>query len=192
MTEHCLFFVSMFILSCHFADIAEDESEITAILDLHGNRGGFAVYLGENNGDVVIELSECSNYSVHGLLRSTEAVENTRQRLMSAASYGKSHVEQWNSGEFPYIANLVSLFICENPEVVAQEEVLRVLSPDGLAFFRDGTGWRTVRKLISSKTDEWPQHFYDAGNNPVSHDAVVVPPRHLQWRGSPRWGRFHE
>ena len=140
----------------------------------------------------MLELAKSDNYSVHGLLTSREAVDRTRKRLIEGDLHGKSSVELFGGDQLPYIANLVSLLVCESPDIVPDEEVLRVLSPGGLALVRDGVKWKMVRKPVNPETDQWPQHFYGADNNPVSSDALVAPPRHLQWRGGPRWGRFHE
>jgi len=166
-------------------------SEAQAILDLHGNRGGFAVYISEGRGDTLVELAEKENYSVHALVRDQSAVATTRQALKDGL-YGKNCVEHWDGGELPYIGNLVSCLVCEGSAAVSRDEVLRVLSPGGLGLFREKAGWTPFRKPLNTATDEWPQHFYSPGNIPVSNDALVAPPRHLQWRGSPRWGRFHE
>jgi len=143
-------FISVFILWMMGLAVVRgaDKTEVDKVLELHGNRGGFAVYIGDDNDTLVLEL--------------------------------------------PYIENLVSLLICEDKGAVSKEEILRVLSPNGLALFRSKTGWEQLRKPANPNTDEWPQYYYGPENNPVSKDTLVAPPRHLQWRGSPRWGRFHE
>lgn len=171
---------------------AGSESEVGAILDRHEHRGGFAVYVGEGNSDMVPRLSRLANYNVHGLSRNKSFVSETRSRLKEAGLYGGNSVEYWAGGELPYIENLVNLLVCEDRGDLDEAEILRVLAPNGLALFREKGGWEELRKPLNPETDSWPQYLHGAGNNPVSRDKVVGPPRHLQWRGSPRWGRFHE
>ena len=157
----------------------------------HGGRGGFAVYIGKL-GDMVTAFITRSDYSLHALSPETGFVTAVRKRLNDAGVYGRCSAEHWDGGELPYVENLVSLLICDDAAAVKRDEALRVLSPGGLALFRRGEAWESLRKPLAADTDDWPQHFYAPGNNPVSRDALVGPPRHLQWRGSPRWGRFHE
>jgi len=187
-------FISVFILWMMGLAVVRgaDKTEVDKVLELHGNRGGFAVYIGDDNDTLVRQLSEQSMCSVHGLFTDRTRIETTRRHLSNAGLYGRCSVEHWSGVELPYIENLVSLLICEDKGAVSKEEILRVLSPNGLALFRSKTGWEQLRKPANPNTDEWPQYYYGPENNPVSKDTLVAPPRHLQWRGSPRWGRFHE
>ncbi len=157
----------------------------------HGERGGFAVYIGEQE-HMVNTIGRRNNYSLHILSPDKAFVIASRKRLKEAGLYGRCSAEYFGGGELPYVENLVSLLVCDDSDMVKREDVLRVLSPAGLALFRKGEAWGSLQKPLVTNTDDWPQYLYDAGNNPVSRDTVVAPPRHLQWRGSPRWGRFHE
>ncbi len=174
------------------AHAQERRSATAAILEMHGNRGGFAVYVGQEAERIVSGLSRKENYSVHALCTDENGVGGARALLKKAGLYGRSSAEYWPGGELPYIENLVSLLILDKEDLVDREEILRVLSPNGLALVRNGEEWKEIRKPANPETDTWPQYFYGPENNPVSKDKLVAPPRHLQWRGSPRWGRFHE
>jgi outer membrane protein assembly factor BamB len=170
---------------------ATEVGSIDSAIHIHENRGGFAVYIGDRE-DAVDAFIAREHYSLHVLSPDEAFVDDVRNRLNEADSYGRCSAELWDGSELPYIENLVSLLICDDAESVEREETLRVLSPGGLALFRNGDEWESLRKPLLTNTDDWPQHLYDSGNNPVSRDVVVAPPRHLQWRGSPRRGRFHE
>jgi len=176
----------------HVATVVASPADLgdSAITE-HGERGGFVVYIGEQE-DVVDAVHKRNNYSLHVLSPNKAFVADIRERWKEAGLYGRCTAEYWNGGELPYVENLVSLLIRDDPNAVTRDEVIRCLSPGGLALLRKGEGWESLRKPLDPNTDEWPQYLYDAGNNPVSRDTVVAPPRHLQWRGSPRWGRFHE
>ena len=162
-----------------------------SIVAKHGDRGGFAVYMGEQ-AQRVEAFTARDHYSLHVLSPNRAFVADLRERWQDAGLYGRCTAQQWTGGELPYVENLVSLLICDDPDAVSTEEVLRCLSPGGLALLRRQETWEPLRKALTANTDDWPQYLYDAGNNPVSRDTVVAPPRHLLGRGSPRWGRFHE
>jgi len=158
---------------------------------LHEERGGLGVYVGDS-AEVVSAFRTHDNYSLHVLSRDKAFVAALRKRLKSEGWYGRGSAEYWAGAELPYVENLVNLLILEDPKAVGKAEALRCLAPGGLALLRTGQAWESLRKPHNADTDHWPQYLYDAGNNAVSRDTVVGPPRHLQWRGSPRWGRFHE
>ena len=83
--------------------------------------------------------------------------------------------------------------MAENLGDVKQEEVLRVLVPNGVAMIKDARGkWTKIVKPRPSNIDDWSHYLHDASGNAVAHDDVVAPPKHLQWVGSPRWSRHHD
>jgi len=168
-------------------EVGLGESAITE----HAERGGFVVYIGQQES-TVDAFSARNNCSLHVLSPDKALVASIRKRLRQSRLYGRCSVEYWEGGELPYVENLVSLLVCDDSRTLNRKEILRALSPGGLALLRKGDAWESLRKPPSPNTDDWPQYLYDSGNNPVSRDTVVAPPRHLQWRGSPRWGRFHE
>ena len=102
-------------------------------------------------------------------------------------------VEQLEGTQLPYIDNLVNLIVIENQSSIADDEVLRVLVPNGVAYRKDPSGkWSKTVKPRPSNIDEWSHYLHDASGNSVAHDDVVAPPRHLQWVGSPRYSRHHD
>jgi len=86
----------------------------------------------------------------------------------------------------PYAENLLNLIVAESP--VAREELLRVLAPGGVAL----TGKEKLVKPWPGGMDGWSHYLYDAGNNAVSRDTLVGPPRRAQWTSGPLWSRNHE
>jgi outer membrane protein assembly factor BamB len=162
------------------------------IIKRHENRGGLAVVVGDGNEDLVLPVARQAHYALHVLLQDEPSVTALRRKLRDTSLYGKASVEKWRGGRLPYIDNLVNLLVCDTAQAVDHNEILRVLVPNGLALLRKENGWEELRKPKNPKTDDWPQYLYEPGNNPVSKDEAVAPPRHLQWRGSPQYGRFHE
>jgi len=150
-----------------------------SIVAKHGDRGGFVVYIGQQ-AQRVDAFAARDHYSLHVLSPNRAFVAGLRERWQEGGLYGRCTAQGWGGGELPYVENLVSLLICDDPDAVSTEEVLRCLSPGGLALMRRGDAWDSLRKAPTGHRDDWPQYLYDAGNNPVSRDTVVAPPRHLQ------------
>ena len=109
-----------------------------------------------------------------------------------AGLYGPVSIDQWDGRRLPYVDNLVNLLVVEQAGDMGQEEMLRVLAPDGVAWVRRGDRWEKTIKPRPDTIDEWTHYLHDASGNAVAHDTVVAPPRQLQWIGSPRWSRHHD
>jgi hypothetical protein len=52
-----------------------------------------------------------------------------------------------------------------------------------------GGTWFAYRKPVPGTIDEWTHYLHGPGNNAVSHDRAVGPPRCLQWISDPVCGR---
>ncbi|MHC4728775.1 MAG: hypothetical protein ACYS17_16265, partial [Planctomycetota bacterium] len=87
---------------------------------------------------------------------------------------------------------MVNLIVSERPAEFPKDEIMRVLAPNGVALVKKGRKWAKTIKPRPEQIDEWTHYMHDAGGNPVAHDSVIGPPRHLQWVGSPRWARHHD
>jgi hypothetical protein len=94
----------------------------------------------------------------------------------------------------PISDNCVNLLIVEAGTKVPQDEVLRVLTPRGVALVANATGgaYQKTVKPVPDNIDDWTHYMHDATNNAVAHDTAVGPLRHLQWDAAPRYSRHHE
>jgi len=97
-------------------------------------------------------------------------------------------VDVFDGRHLPYINNLVNLLVAEGPCGVSTAEMMRVLAPLGVAYVN---GKKTV-KPWPKEIDEWTHYLHGSDNNAVARDAVVGPPRSLQWVSGPAWGRHHD
>lgn len=86
----------------------------------------------------------------------------------------------------------MNLVVAEELLGVSPDEVLRVLCPNGVAYFKQNGEWTKVVKPWPQDIDDWTHYFHDSTGNPVAHDRVVDTPERLQWVGSPRWSRHHD
>jgi outer membrane protein assembly factor BamB len=173
-----------------FGDAYQDAAQI---LKQTGVTGGFVVHLGVGTGELTAALRQGEGIQVQGLDRDIKVVQRARDHIRSLGVYGDVAVDQLDGSQLPYIDNLVNLMVIEDAFDIAQEEVLRVLVPNGVAYQKDRSGkWTKTVKPRPSNIDEWSHYLHDASGNSVAHDDVVAPPRHLQWVGSPRYSRHHD
>jgi len=162
------------------------------ILAATGVRGGLVVHLGCGDGRLTVGLRADDGYTVHGLDADAGNVEAARQHIVSQGLYGPVSVERLAGPGLPYADNLVTLVVAEDAGLVSRGEIMRVLSPRGVAYIRHDGGWEKIVKPWPENMDEWTHYLHDATGNAVARDALVGPPRSLQWVAPPLWLRSHE
>lgn len=162
------------------------------ILDETAVQGGLIVHLGCGDGRLTAALRVSDSFQIQGLDRDPAAVEKARRHIQSRGLYGEVSVDHLTGQRLPYIDNLINLLVVEDQSGIALAEILRVLTPSGVAYIRQGNRWEKTVKPRPNNIDDWTHYLHDAGGNAVAHDEVVGPPKHLQWLGSPRWSRHHD
>ena len=166
--------------------------DAAALLKRADVRGGFVVHLGATDAEQTKSLKQHESIQVHGLVASSDKVQSLRQQVIASGDYGAVAFEHFDGEQLPYVDNMVNLLIVEDLGDVSQDEIKRVLVPEGMALIKEGQQWQEYRKPRPDNIDEWSHYLHDATGNSVAHDDVVAPPRHLQWVGSPRWSRHHD
>ena len=163
-----------------------------AILAVTGIKGGLVVHLGCGDGRLTAALRKDESHVVHGLATDLARVREARKHIRSLGLYGPVSAECWDAPFLPYVDNLINLLVGEAPGAVSMAEMMRVLVPQGVAYVRHGDTWTKTVKPPREGVDEWTHCLHGASGNPVAHDAIVGPPRHLQWLAEPRHARSHE
>lgn len=191
------FFITLFLLTCFLAvpapSRAESASELAnRLVKQSGISGGFIVQLGCSDAELTSALRVNDRFQIHALDRDTAKVAATRSAIHESGHYGVVSADRLSGKSLPYIENLVNLLIVNERFGISDEEMQRVLTPNGVALIRDGEAWKQVTKPRPDDIDDWTHFLHDAGGNAVAHDQQVGPPRHLQWLGSPRWSRHHD
>ena len=166
--------------------------EAQQILKTAGVQGGLVVHVGCDDGRLVAALRANGRYLVHGLDPDPANVERARQHVRSLGLYGKVSIERWSGPTLPYADNMVNLVVVQAPGAVPTAELMRVLCPNGVACTRQGGRWTKTVKPRPKDIDEWTHALHGPDGNAVANDALVGPPRYLQWVGRPRWARSHE
>ena len=182
-----LFFYLFAVTSC-----TNYQKEASDILEECGVTGGVVVHLGVDNGKLTAALHADSGYIVHGLSRDQRAVDKARNFIRDQGLYGNVSVEQWNGDKLPYVSDMVDLVVVEKDMEISESEIMRVLSPNGMAYVQKNGEWVIRKKSWPKGMDDWPQYLYNSTNNAVSDDTLVGPPRRLQWVGNPKWTRHHD
>ncbi len=157
-----------------------------------GVRGGLIVHLGCGDGRLTAALHAGDGYLVHGLDVDAERVAAARAHVRSRGLYGPVSIDRFDGKRLPYIDNLVNLIVADENCGVADDEMMRVLAPLGVAYVKTGDAWTKTVKPWPPQIDEWTHFMHAADNNAVADDTVVDSPRRMQWNGGPKWTRSHE
>ncbi len=118
-------------------DLAASETA-QQILQATGVRGGLIVHVPCGAGRLTAALRTGPGFLVHGLDRNAANIEAARQYIRSLGQYGPVTVAQWSGPALPYVENLVQLLVADldalGRHAPAEAEMLRVLSPGGMAY----------------------------------------------------------
>ncbi|MCX7049070.1 MAG: PQQ-binding-like beta-propeller repeat protein [Candidatus Sumerlaeota bacterium] len=174
------------------AAVAQPQDAAKQILDASGVKGGLIVHVGCGDGKLTAALKAGDGWLVQGLDADPANVEKARKQIQSLGLYGPVSVDRFDGKHLPYAENLVNLVVAEDLGKISMDEVMRALCPNGVACVKKDGAWTKTVKPRPKEIDEWTHYLHDAGNNAVANDAVVGPPRHLQWVGSPKWARHHD
>ena len=190
MRKRIGFYVVLCVLCMISTAVAQPRAE--QILDETGFKGGLIVHIGCGDGKLTAALHASDNCIVHGLDTKAENIVTAREYVRSRGLYGPVSVDGFSGMELPYVDHLVNLVVAENLGDVPISEVLRVLAPGGTLYARQNGRWQKTVKPWPKNIDEWTHYLHDASGNPVAHDDVVGPPRHIQWTAAPPYTRGHE
>ena len=159
-----------------------------SLLEQSGVQGGIVVHVGCGDGRETAKLLLNHRYLVHGLDATDANVAQARKTIRAMNLYGKVSVAKFDGRNLPYTNDLVNLLIDSTGGAVAEEEMLRVLVPGGVAFL----GEKKLVKRRPADIDDWTHYLHGPDNNAVARDRKVDIPRSIQWVSEPRWGRTHE
>jgi outer membrane protein assembly factor BamB len=182
-----LIFILSMALNCNSFD-----HQAKQLVQLAAVKGGVVVHIGCGTGELTSALRVHSGYIVHGLDTDTANVQQARQTIQKQDLYGQVTIDGIQGNRLPYIDNLVNLIVCEYPDLVPHDEMMRVLCPRGVLLTKQENEWTKTIKPESGEMDDWTHYLHDPSNNAVSHDQQIGPSRHLQWTGGPRWTRHHD
>jgi len=187
-----------------FARPAPAARPASELLTDSGVRGGLVVCIGCEEPAFLASLRPNEAYLVQGLDPDGRKVAGARRSLLAKGVYGPVSVQQWDGKTLPYVDNLVNAIVIRDAGFeIPVGEVTRVLAPRGVVIGPEGCGGMppgaspvgdgrvAFVKPVPAEIDEWTHFLHGADNNALADDTVVGPPRHVQWRSEPIWGRDH-
>ncbi len=166
--------------------------EANRIFEKSGIKGGLIVHVGCKNGKLTSALYANDSYLVQGLSSEEQKVEKARQFIKDQGLYGEVSVEHWDQQTLPYANNMVNLLVTDEPGRISEDEMLRVLAPNGVALTKESEEWEKTVKSRPEGIDDWTHYLHGADNNAVARDTVVGPPKSVQWISGPPYARSHE
>ncbi|MEW6355336.1 MAG: PQQ-binding-like beta-propeller repeat protein [Planctomycetota bacterium] len=190
-------------------DAGEAQKAAANIVSSSGLPGGVCVVLGGEDADLAVALSKEGKFVVQALYPDKALVDKARKAIRSAGVYGTVSAELFEGKRLPYTDNLVNLIVAsgewkvESGEWrvesgkwgVASDEIMRVLAPNGMAFFTNRQSEIENRKLVKpwpANIDQWTHYLHGPDGNAVAQDTVVGPPKRYQWITEPLWALSHE
>jgi outer membrane protein assembly factor BamB len=174
------------------ASPADPAEEAIRVIEKAGVKGGLVLHINSGNGVLTESLRVSDKYLVQGMDHRAENVLKARQYIKSKGKYGPVSVDRLIGNHLPYTDNLINLIVAENLGDISMGEVMRVLSPNGVAMVRQGNVWKRTVKPRPAGMDEWNHYLHGADGNMVSADELISPVKHYQWVGSPLWSRHHD
>ena len=167
-------------------------SQAKAIIDKAGLKGGLIVHLNCGEGKLTEALRLNDSYQVQGLDSKKENVQKAREYIISKGNYGPVSVDLLSADELPYNDNFINMIVAEDLGKISKNEVMRVLTPNGVLLTKIDSKWNIEVKPVPKEMDEWNQYLYNSEGNMVSKDEIISPIKHYQWIGNPRWSRHHD
>ncbi len=181
------------VTACLLTASAARASNGTAeqIRKLAGVHGGLVVHVGCGDGTRTAALRASDAYLVQGLTTDNEDVRRARAHLADKGFGGQVTFSRFDGKHLPYTDQVVNLLVVSESYALSKEEMLRVLAPGGVLCMGERGHWRKTTKPWPENVDPWTHYLHDPTNNAVAKDAVVGPPRHMQWLAAPLWTRNH-
>lgn len=182
----------LFILGTANAADSNPDQLAREILAATDTTGGLIVHLGVGDGKLTAALHAGDAFLVHGIDADSKAVDSARKLIHESGQYGDVSIDHLTGDRLPYAENMVNLLVAEDLGEISLQEVMRVLVPRGSAYIKQDGEWVKQVKSWPSGMDEWTHFLHGPDNNAVSHDQLVGPPRHIRWKGLPKFSRAHE
>ncbi|MFK7778259.1 MAG: hypothetical protein QM501_09070, partial [Gimesia sp.] len=155
---------------------------------------GLCVVLGlpeSGNALFVLELVQNSNLQIYFQSQSRNEVSQVRHLADQAGLLGQRiFADQGKTDTIALASNLADVIFVQKSAAkqTSQEELLRVLRPQGTAFFSDSE----LTKPIPEGNDYWDHPYHRPDNNPQSTDQNARSPYRTQFLADPKFSPMPE
>ncbi|MCY3020446.1 MAG: PQQ-binding-like beta-propeller repeat protein [Planctomycetota bacterium] len=160
--------------------------EANEILQTAGVSAGLCVHLGCRMPCLTAALAENSNMAVHGIALDNRSLDAARYFINVRNMSGRALVEKVPLNPLPYAQDLATLVVVEDlaaltAQGLTKDEILRVVSPNGVLCVKEGGKWTKTVKPRPKEMDDWGHIFHGADYNMVSNDKLVKFPLGFRW-----------
>jgi outer membrane protein assembly factor BamB len=172
---------------------------------------GLCLVVGDADGKLTVALAKANRMYVQGCTRKGTGIQDARRALVTAGVVTRSSIILREEAHLPYADNFVNLLVCADlgGSGVSAAEVLRVLTPGGVAFLggagnidadlkkagvedaKTVGGFLTFTKPLNPNMSDWTHIKAGADQSYTSTDRVVGPWEEIRWIASPRWGALY-
>jgi len=165
------------------------EQKDDALLQKIGMQKGICVFLGlpeDGKQHAVVKLAENSDLMIYVQCSAEKDVRAVREAAEATGLLGKKiWVDHGSYSQIQMASNLAdTIFAGSSAGGPMKKEVLRVLRPEGKAFF----GNETLVKPTPEGVDSWSHPYHSPDNNPLSTDKVARHPYLTQYMAEPMFG----
>lgn len=199
-----IYLISILIFHLEMVLQADELSE--KLVKASNVKAGLCVHIGVTDGSFTKDFGKSGSFLVHGLISNDIDLEIARKNIREAGIYGRVSVESADFSSLPYADNLINLLVVSDAKLILEdklklEEVLRVLSPMGVACLQGWVstdakgyivketidGWSLITKPMPVGSSEWTHHGVNPSGNRVSEDTLAGPPHRLRWISGVEW-----
>ncbi len=183
-------FMAVFLLlqfSCETGSREAGISVYTAdhILEKINVPRGIIAIVGDTSGQLAIELAQRSELVIYSQLQSGSNLKASRSLAEKEGYLGtRIYLELSNSNRIHLADNIADAVVVINAdENISEDEVLRVLRPEGKAFI----GSNMISKLFPKGVDDWSHPYHLPDNNTQSDDKIITAPYLTQFLANPQY-----
>lgn len=153
------------------------------ILEKIGVSRGICVVLGDNKGELAIQIARDSELLVYLQLLNSEDVANAREAADNAGYLGSRVFIEKGSYDKIHLANNIAdaLIAIDQGDQISRAEALRVIHPNGKVILRN----EEITKPFPEGMDDWSHPYHGPDNNPQSEDQIARAPYLTQFLAKP-------
>ena len=184
----CIAIVVVFSLCFNCAEKQQSwqtDSKVTTASNLLSQMDvsrGICAVVGDTLAELSLELARQSELVIYLQFDNDNDVQLARELVNTAGYYGtRIYVEKGGLDRIHLADNLADALIVLNESKVANEEALRILHPEGKAFFAD----QILEKPFPDGIDDWSHPYHGPDNNTQSEDTVIKAPYLTQFFAEP-------
>lgn len=156
-------------------------------VELEDQRGLVVLIGGANDWDPDSGFFDSDESRViHWLTPDETSLAQVRGKLQARGVYGRVSAARWDGERLPYASNLVNAIVVRSAsEPPDEEEILRVLAPNGTAYLPGDEGTETLHKPRPDDMADWTHPWQGPDGNLASADRAFGVPNTIQWLAAP-------